>query len=83
MPGTYYFYIYDYSSNGAKGQSILSRSNATVKIFRGADSSPIYEYRTTPGVRGNCWNVFKLNIDSNQGIQISPINTYADSFDYF
>ncbi len=83
VPGTYYFYIYDYTTTGAIGTDALSNSNATVKIYRGADSTPLYEYKTTPGARGYCWNVFEMIIDSKQEIHISPINTYANSFDYF
>lgn len=80
-PGTYYFYVHDYTTYSSDTSEIMSYSGATVKVYRGTSNTPIAAYQISPGKQGVIWNVFQLNIQ-NGNVRISPINTYSGSVTY-
>ncbi len=64
--GIYTFYVHNYS-----GESILSTSEAYVRVYLGGNSYPAYTFNV-PNDSGMDWNVFKYNSATNT---IVPLNS--------
>ncbi len=71
VPGTYRFYVFDYSNSPTPVSTPLSGSGARVQVFRGA--SLLSDF-TVPSGAGNLWSVFSLN-----GSTVTPINTLTQT----
>lgn len=76
-PGTYYFYVHDYTNKNSSSSSALAKSSANVNVYRGSSNTPIATYSVDAISNGIYWNVFKLTIDNSKNIQIDAINTYG------
>jgi hypothetical protein len=79
-PGTYRYYVYDYSNRFATSSTALSLSGATVRFF--VNNNLVQSYFVPPGV-GNAWGVFEWNGQTattvNQLYTISGVPTPADA----
>jgi len=82
VPGTYYFYVHNYSAGGSSNSLVLSYSGAKVQVYRGNEPTPINEFTVTKNQVGIYWNVFKLTIGSNNSINIETIDTYSNTVLY-
>ncbi len=82
VPGTYYFYVYDFSDGGLSNSSVLSNSGAKVRVYRGNEITPINEFTVRPNQVGTYWNVFKLTVDSDNRVDIETIDTYSNTVLY-
>ena len=68
IPGTYSFYVYNYS-----GSPDLATSAASIQAFMGASPVPVFS-AIVPNLLGRQWNVF--DYDSTTGT-ITPTNTMS------
>lgn len=82
VPGTYYFYVHNYSNGGASNSTVLSNSGAKVQVYRGNEPTPINEFTVTQNQVGTYWNVFKLTVGSNHSVNIDTIDAYSDNVLY-
>ncbi len=82
LPGTYYYYVYNYSNHGILNSTDLANSNATVKVYRGGDTNPSNTYSVVPNKAGAYWNVFEITIDEHMNITISSIDSYTTTEAY-
>ena len=82
IPGTYYYYVYNFSNHGILNSKDLANSNATVKVYRGDDLIPSNTFSVVPNKSGVYWNVFEITIDDHINIQISSIDSYTTTAIY-
>lgn len=82
IPGTYYFYVHDYTTYSDASSLVMADSGACVKVYYGNSTTPAATYTITPGKRGTIWNVCQLTIDSNKLVWVTPINTYGNDVVY-
>lgn len=75
-PGTYYFYVHDYTNKNKPGATALGNSGARVNIYKGIYS--LNRYEVTPSATGIYWNVCRIDIDEKETINLTEINTYSD-----
>ena len=68
-PGTYRFYVHDFTSRNAPNSSALAASEATVTVYSGSGDAP--RVFTVPAGTGNVWHVF--NLDGDSGL-ITPVH---------
>lgn len=74
-PGTYRFYVHDYSNGSASAQTPsydLSRSSAKVQVFNSLGLMAVYNVPSNQG--GTLWSVFEYD-----GTSIHAVNTIAYS----
>lgn len=65
VPGTYYFYVHNFSNRGTSDSTVLSDSGAKVQVYRGNEPTPINEFTVTQNQVGTYWNVFELTVGSD------------------
>lgn len=75
-PGTYYFYVHDYTNKYIPTSNEMAKSSATVSVYQGSSSSPIRRYTVNSNSSGVYWNVCKITIDSSQNVEVESVNTY-------
>lgn len=78
VPGTYYFYVHNFSNSGTSDSTVLSDSGAKVQVYRGNEPTPIKEFTVTQNQVGTYWNVFELTVGSDHSVNIETIDTYSD-----
>ncbi len=66
--GEYHFYVYDYTNQDNQSNTILSTSEAVVKVYRGEQNVATY---AVPSGTGTLWDVCTYNIKTNT---LKPIN---------
>lgn len=64
--GTYTYYVHDYSNKGSSSSSVLSESQAVVKIYQGSEIVATFN---VPNINGTLWKVFSIENGT-----IVPIN---------
>lgn len=80
VPGTYYFYVRDFTNRGDNTSMYLSNSKAEVKVYvRGILQE---DYSIEANKAGYYWNVCKIVIDSSKNVTIESIETITSSEDY-
>ena len=79
-PGTYYYYVHDYSNRATSGSTALAKSQARVQAYLGSSSQPFAMVSVSPSSTGTFWNVFKLELGKKT--VMTPIGTYGDSTAY-
>lgn len=82
VPGTYYFYVHNYSNWSSANSSVLSNSGAKVQVYRGNETTPINEFTVTQDQVGTYWNVFELTVGSDHSVNIETIDTYSNTVLY-
>lgn len=75
-PGTYYFYVHDYTNGSDSSSTEMALSGATVKVYKGSGSTLIGSYTIDPSSSGTYWNVCELDISEDGNVSINEINTY-------
>ena len=78
-PGTYYFYVHDFSNGSSSSSTEMANSGATVKIYRGSSNTLVGSYTVDSSSSGTYWNVCELNISDSGTVMIKIINTYDSS----
>ncbi|WP_167527983.1 Ig-like domain-containing protein [Desulfosarcina alkanivorans] len=68
-PGTYRFYVHDFTNRNSAASTALANSDATVSVFSGSGDAPLVF--SPPAEAGNVWHVF--NLDGSNGT-IIPID---------
>ena len=66
--GEYHFYVYDYTNQDNQSNTMLSTSEAVVKVYRGEQNVATY---AVPSGTGTLWDVCTYNIKTNT---LKPIN---------
>jgi hypothetical protein len=69
IPGTYRFYVHDFTNGGGPVSSSLSASGARVQVYRG--NALVHDF-SVPAGAGTLWTVFTLN-----GATVTPVNTLS------
>jgi hypothetical protein len=73
QPGTYRYWVHDYSNRGSTTSTALSDAGAQVRVYD--DSGELASFNVPPGQDGTVWTVFALDGASGQ---ITPLNTISD-----
>ncbi|MBQ4266002.1 MAG: M4 family metallopeptidase [Clostridia bacterium] len=81
-PGTYYFYVHDYTTYDDAQSTALAQSRAQVQIFRGSGKNALRTFHVDTGSAGTIWNVFKITIDSSGLPFVEAINSYGNDVMY-
>ncbi|MBO5487318.1 MAG: Ig-like domain-containing protein [Eubacterium sp.] len=68
VSGSYHFYVYDYTNQDNNENTILSTSEAVVKVYRGEQNVATYN---VPNGTGTLWDVCTYDIETNT---LTPIN---------
>ena len=68
VTGEYHFYVYDYINQDKEENTILSTSEAVVKVYRGEQNVATYN---VPNGVGTLWDVCTYNIATNT---LTPVN---------
>ncbi|MDO4574304.1 MAG: carboxypeptidase regulatory-like domain-containing protein [Planctomycetia bacterium] len=73
VPGTYKYYIHDYTNQQEVESTELSNSNAQVKVYFGGQT---YTFRPEPEQKGNLWNVCEIVISDDLKATVQKLGTY-------
>ena len=86
LPGTYHYYVHDYSNVLESKSEALGRSGAEVTLYQGgaAAASPgkeethqsLRRFAARPGAVGNVWHVCDIEVSAYQSVRITPVDTY-------
>lgn len=79
-PGTYYFYVHDYTNKSRPDSSAMSASGAVVRVYDGTEI--LARYTIDENRVGIVWNVCEIDIDVLQNVTVKAINSYTDKFIY-
>ncbi len=71
LPGTYVFYIHDYSNKERSRSTAMAESGAKVTVYFGGEDGEKYEF-TVPNEPGTLWEVFTL-----EGEVLTPRNVMS------
>lgn len=72
LPGTYHYFVHDYSSRDNAQSSALARSGAEVKVYQGGQT---YRFQAGHDRVGNVWNVCSIEVTPD-GAVVNKIDTY-------
>lgn len=76
-PGTYYYYVHDFSNASSESSTEMSTSAAKVKVY---DNKTLkHSFVIDKNSTGTYWDVFKMTIASDGTISIIPVNKYGTS----
>ncbi|MDR1642365.1 MAG: M4 family metallopeptidase [Clostridiales bacterium] len=81
-PGTYYYYVHDYSNRSSQSSSAMSNSSATIKVYLGAAETASATYNIRPGNAGIYWNVVRIEISQSGEVTLNPIDTFSGTASY-
>lgn len=73
LPGTYKFFVHDYTNRDAVETTALARSGAEVKVYYGGQT---YTFRPDPTRAGNLWNVCEIRISDEKDAQVAALGTF-------
>jgi len=74
LDGVYRYSVHDYTNSGSASSDALSKSNATVNVYKG--SILVATFHVPTDQKGSIWTVFELS-----GNQIKPINKFGNGND--
>lgn len=76
LPGTYRYYVHDYSNRNHPQAAQLAASGAQVKVYLGGQA-----YRFTAGheMRGNVWNVCTIEVTPGGEALVQKTDTYQET----
>ena len=72
LPGTYKYFVHDYSNRGNADNGVLARSGAEVKVYQGGQT---YRFRADGESTGTIWNVCEVDVTEN-GAAVRRLDTY-------
>jgi hypothetical protein len=73
LPGTYRYYVHDYSNRDNAETTALARSDAEVKVYHGGQT---YRFRAGHDMVGNIWNVCTLEVTKTGAALVEKVNTF-------
>lgn len=75
LPGTYRYFVHDYTNRDDPDSKALANSGAEVKLYQGGQT---YRFRAGHDVPGNIWNVCKIEVGP-KGAEVVRVDTYEGS----
>ncbi len=72
LPGTYRYFVHDYTNRDDPQTTSLARSGAEVKVYQGGQT---YRFRAGHDRAGNVWNVCNVEVTPD-GAVVEKIDTY-------
>ena len=72
LPGTYRYFVHDYTGRDDAQSSSLARSGAEVKVYQGGQT---YRFQAGHDRVGNVWNVCSIEVTPD-GAAVNRIDTY-------
>ena len=83
-PGTYYYYVHDYTNRDSNSSNEMALSGANVTIYKGNSSTPMLmtngqraAFQIKTNSNGTLWTVCKITIDNTGNVSISAVDTYS------
>ncbi len=76
VPGTYRYYVHDYSHQSEQGTDHLAKSDAMVQIYFG--NQILGTFRPDSEQSGNLWNVCEICITEDRKARLTGVNTFED-----
>jgi uncharacterized protein YfaP (DUF2135 family) len=84
VPGTYRYFVHDYSDRDAPDSRALAESGAEVKVYQGGQ---MHRFTAGHDMPGNVWDVFQVEVtpqgavvkkvDKYQGLKLESMGLYA------
>ena len=88
LPGTYRYWVHDYSNRDRPEANDLARSEAEVRVYQGGQT---YRFRAGHDAPGNVWDVCTIEVtpqgavvrkvDKYQGVKVETLGLYAKRHD--
>lgn len=75
-PGTYRFSVHDYTNRNAESSRKMSYSGLAVLLYR--ESELVNTFRIQEGAEGNLWQVFEINGDTGEIMEINQMSYQSD-----
>jgi len=72
LPGTYQYFVHDYTNRNRRDGAALAASGAEVKVYQGGQT---YRFRAGHDREGNVWNVCAIDV-SRDGAVVRKIDTF-------
>ncbi|MDO4630532.1 MAG: carboxypeptidase regulatory-like domain-containing protein, partial [Planctomycetia bacterium] len=76
VPGTYRYYVHDYTHQGESGSKNLAQSEAMVKIYYG--NQVLGTFLPNADAVGNTWNVCEIQISEDQQASVKALGSFED-----
>ncbi|MDO4551847.1 MAG: carboxypeptidase regulatory-like domain-containing protein, partial [Planctomycetia bacterium] len=73
LPGTYKYFVHDYTNEKSVESTDLARSNAVVKVYYGGQT---YTFRPDSQKVGNLWNVCEIRISEDKGAEVVALGDF-------
>jgi len=73
QPGTYRYYVHDYSNRDLPDGQALANSGAVVKVYQGGQ--PV-TFRAGHDMKGNVWDVCTIEVTGDKEAMVNKIDTY-------
>ena len=77
-PGTYIYYVHDYSNGNDVNSTELAKSCAYVEVYENNNRSNIFTADVDQNTRGTYWAVMKIDIDASGKLTFTKLNKYND-----
>jgi uncharacterized protein YfaP (DUF2135 family) len=72
LPGTYRYFVHDYTHRDDPQSTALSRSGAEVKVYQGGQT---YRFRAAGPTAGNIWDVCTIDVTPD-GAEVRKVDQY-------
>ncbi len=73
LPGTYRYFVHDYTNRDDPQSSQLARSGAAVKVYQAGQT---HRFRAGHDEVGNVWNVCTVEVKPDGTAAVHPVDTY-------
>lgn len=73
LPGTYKYFVHDYTNRDSVDSDALARSGAEVKVYYGGQT---YTFRPDANQAGNLWNVCEIDISDDGEAKVAALGTF-------
>lgn len=73
MPGSYRYFVHDYTNRADKANRRLAQSGAVVKVYQGGQAQP---FRVDQKSVGTVWNVFTFEVAQDGRALVRAVNQY-------
>jgi hypothetical protein len=77
-PGTYYFYVHNFSDRSSGSSTAMSTSRATVRVTT-SDYAINDTFEILPSSEGIYWTVARIEVADTGTITVTPVNDYGYS----
>ena len=74
-PGTYYFFVHDYTNGRNESSQAMAKCGATVEIT--LPDGTVQMYTVNPESKGTIWDVCRIDINHSGNVTLTGLNRYG------